>query len=251
MISFCLNSTGLEPAILHRLQAAFLSSRSGTESEADWLFVERECGAGLVSPLAYAAREGEVSILPGLAVGEIGDTGSLVLRFAPQQRDIRRVLYPIGARMDQILASIVLREKYDLTPQFLAVDPADLHVREEGDAVLLTDPDALDDGIDIVDEWFDYTQLPFVRSIVVGWNDMVDETVLEPIRRIGEEGDEESVRLLDTVMQGHLSPDQRHQVFSHRRYLLDETMQDALRVFYHFAFLHGQLRDVPDLTLWS
>lgn len=252
MSQFCTTSVGLEEGTLHRLHGAFADLMIAPEVENDWHFTERESPAGLVSPLAYAARQGEVSIIPGLAIGEVGNVGSVLLRFSPGHHSIRRVLYPMGSRLDQILTAIVLREKYQQTPSFHAVDEQGLVARDESDALLLpANSTPTENSLDLVDEWFDSFQLPFVRAITVAWNDMVMDPFPPLMQAIGEEADAASLSELDRRMQGSLSPDLTHQVFAHRRYLLDEDMQESLRVFYHFAFLHGLLRDVPDLTVWT
>ncbi|MCB2203807.1 hypothetical protein KQI65_03595 [bacterium] len=222
-----------------------------------WKLLEGEVDMALASPLLFAQREGDLVIMPGACVAATGETGEVLLQFRKGLREISSVGYYGEPGIDTMLAEVILKEKYRMYPRFFpmkqepgealaAVDallfPSHEERRPEGDASV----------IDMIDEWFDLTQLPFVREIFIGWEARMDSAIDDAVRRAGDSVDSDVLVALDEALQEHrLRTDVTSALPPHYRYRFTPDAQEGLQNFFQMAFFHGLRTDIPNFTFWA
>jgi predicted solute-binding protein len=224
--------------------------------DAEWQFTEGVADSGLLSPLAYGKREGEVVLLPGASLTAYAGTGDIRLLFRGGLKSFATLGHYHDPDLELMLAQVLLKEKYGMEPRLLRVKGDVAEVMPAVDALLLgtrdTDRAALGySALDMIDEWFDMTQLPFVRELFMAWEHRVDPAVVAAVMRAGEVLDEQALREVEQLLLRHDDGPLLSAVPAHYRYRLDDDAMEGLRQFFQFAFYHGLHRDIPDFRVWE
>lgn len=229
--------------------------------EASWTLAEAETDVALVSPLFFGKRESDVALLGGACVAAVGATGEWRLHFHGGMRSIGTVGYFGNVGIAVILAEILLKEKYGMSPRMQKLPmPDGTHsaqaLFETLDAIVTTD-DAQRAGlsapgfIDLIDEWFDMTQLPLVREVFIGWESRLDATIDAAVHAAGLAADAAALQHIEERLQGRGAESEVELLPAHFRYRFTEDVLEGLQTFFHLAFAHGLHRDIPDLVFWS
>lgn len=227
-----------------------------SDTDAAWRLRENECDAALVSPVAYALGEGEVSLVGDAVVSSVGGTREAMLVFRGGLGRIASLAIPAAGTLDAMLAQIVLREKYDMQPVVSVVPASWRDALTTHEAVLVTGEEAAalavdSPSIDLGDEWYDMTQLPLVRAVVAGWNHRLAAPFADAVRRAAAEADRAALAALQVASDGRFSADELHLIPPHRRFVLDDDAREALDSFFRLAFFHGLHRDIPTFHVWA
>lgn len=136
--------------------------------------LNKEIDAGLVPSIHYAKYSVKYRIVPEICIASRGAVNSIRLYFRKDLKDIKTVAVDISSMTSVVLARIILSEKYDITPKFVAMRPNLVEMLSQADAALLIGDNALfeeteyESYIDLGDEWDDLTGLPFVYALWVG-----------------------------------------------------------------------------------
>ena len=223
------------------------------------LFSELEYDAALVSPLVYAKDAGELSLVPGVSITSHAANNSIRLVFKEHLHHISRIALPMHVGLEKILTSIVLAEKYDMKPEFIEYR-GEWHddLFNDVDAALFTGDEAFrsitasNAFLDLIEEWKDLTDLPFVHAVCAMWNTRATPPLVQTIQDVSawaqnnldEVNRKECARL-------NISPHEIASFYETLLFTFDEISLDALNEFFRYAFFHGQGRDVPDIHLWS
>jgi predicted solute-binding protein len=227
-----------------------------TAKEAQWVFSNADSEYALVSPLEYAAHQSDYSILTGACVSAVSATADILLVINKGLKTIGSLAVAGDSEFETVLAQIVLKEKFGLAPVIRSLSADILSSLHMHDAVLLTREDAASVNLepyavlDLVDEWFDLTQMPLVREIVIGWNDKIEPHIDAIVRAAGIRADANALEALQETANEQLPGDDIYLLPGHYRYLMDEGAEDSLNAFYRLAFFHGFLRDIPQLNFW-
>ena len=240
---------------------ATLIPRNCETGEAEHLLEESETDVALVSPLFFGRRESDLALLGGACVAAVGATGEWLLHFHRGLRDIRTVGYFGLPGMETMLAEILLREKYGMSPRMQRL-PEPSASRPAG--MLFDSVDALltrgagerselvtTSHIDLIDEWFDMTLLPLVHEVFIGWETRVDSGLDAAIRVAGAAADDAAVREIDAKLAGRGSDSETEALPAHFRYRFTEDVLEGMQVFFQLAFAYGLHRDIPDLVFWE
>lgn len=230
-----------------------------TLERSGYFLAEQELEAALVSPLVYAHDASELCILPSCSITSIDATNIVKLVFKKGLHHLTTISVPKYFEIERILTSIVLSEKYDMHPACVertstASDAYETNV----DAVLLvgdealTDLPSVDSSLDIVEEWIDLTELPFVHAVWAMWNTRASQSIVQDIQtatlfgvqHLNEVTEMESKRLSIPI-------EILRKKYSQFDYSFDEEKIDALTGFFRMAFYHGLWRDVPDINVWK
>ena len=224
--------------------------------EVEWKFLEGEADLALASPLVFAKREGDLALLAGACVAASGATDEIVLQFNTGLRRIDTVGFYGQPGLETMLTEIILKEKYGMHPRFFPIKREPGSALSAVDAVLFIPGDQHappDDAtaLDIIDEWFDMTQLPFVREVLIGWEARMDRTIDNAMRRAGEAVDAQVLKSIDEQMRGMGTETGRESIPAHYRYRFTPDAQEGLQSFFQMAFYHGLHRDIPNFTFWE
>jgi predicted solute-binding protein len=250
--------------LLEELQLAAgpgMEMRDLTPTEASWTLLESETDLGLISPLLFGKRESDLALMGGACVAAVGATAEWLLHFRSGLRSIDTVGYFGDRGMPSILAEILLKEKYGMFPRMQQLPmptealPATALLASV-DAVLSTGESQRDGfestpHLDVIDEWFDLTQLPLVLEVFIGWESRMDAAIDAAIRAAGETADAEALHSVDLLLQGRNAATEREILPGHFRYRFTEEVIEGLQAFFQMAFFHGLHRDIPGFVFWS
>jgi len=188
-----------------------------------------------LSPIDYAKDYSHFKIIPDIAAVSEGESGIILMLFHEHAREIRTLAADPAMSTEIVLASIILSEKFDTK---ISIVPSTLSVEDslqKADAVLAVGDAAHairdhTNKLDLVDEWKDITDLPFVHGMWV-------------VREGGLTEKE-----IDQVCTASLQSGKNLSDVSERiSYKFDERAVAALNEFYRMAYYHGILKDIPDV----
>jgi predicted solute-binding protein len=135
-------------------------------------------------PVAAIFEEGW-DIVPGIAIASPGKTDSVRLHHTVEIPDITRVALDRNSRTSNLLARIILEERYGLTPKYLVRDPVQgLSFKGFDAAVTIGDTSFRPQGVPFLDlgtEWKAFTGRPFVYA---AWAHRKGHPLAGEIRRV-------------------------------------------------------------------
>ncbi len=246
----------LAETLAFEAESAGIQTLNLPEEEVAVRFGDHESDLALINPLVYARNQSECSILSGAAISSVGPTGEILLYFNEGLHHFETVGCEDVSSLEAMLAAVILRERYNMTPKFGEFHGTVDEGLQRFDAVVFvrnTESETVNDVhvIDLVDEWYDMTQLPFVRSLLIGWTHRVSERMDAHVRSAGQSADSRALRALEESMKGTMTPDALHSIPGHWRFLFDEDAQEGLNQFFRYAFYYGLHRDIPLLNIWK
>jgi chorismate dehydratase len=206
------------------------------------LLAAGELDVALIPVIEYF-RAGGYTIVPDISIATRGPVLSVTLFSRVPWAGIRRVALDAGSRTSAALTQVLLRKRYGVTPEVVALD-LDRHAEDcDADAVLLIGDRAMRaclpgfaHAFDLGHEWYDWTGLPFVYAVWavrpgadlgrVGW--ALAESKGRGLARAGQIAHQEAPRLgldagfcrryLSTILHFDLGP--REQAGLHHYYAL-------------------------------
>ncbi|HVN49290.1 MAG TPA: MqnA/MqnD/SBP family protein [Bacteroidota bacterium] len=217
-----------------------------------------------LSPLDYARHGGEYCILPNICAASSTPTGTIQLILNSDLRNIERVAVDVRCTSEIILAKILLLEKYRNEPtstsslQFLPMMPDVDVMLAKADAALIVNfmPSPKVDEkhfvLDLVEEWFDLTELPYVHGVWVGRETELLEYEASALLNAKHQG----VKIQSNIAEAYAQK-QNLSLAAARTYLhafsydLGQQEEDSIEEFFHYAFYHGAIGDVPELRYFD
>ncbi len=202
-----------------------------------------ELDAAYLSPVDYAREYARWRIIPSVGVSSEKESSTIVLLFREGLKRIGSIAADPSTASEIVLAHLVFAEKYGSAPAIVPMTaPPDESLRKADAALLVGDPALGASGatnkLDLVDEWFDITGLPYVHGFWVSPPDVLTPSELELIIESGVKG--ASHPGADAQIPG---------AGGHFRYELDDERRSAPAEFYRMAYYHGILKDIPDLNV--
>jgi len=216
-----------------------------------------------LSPLDYARHGAEYQIIPGLCVSSSAPTGTIRLYINPNRKNITNLAVDIRVTSEIILARIVLLEKFPSLPtekRALTIlpmlpDPRAMLVKADAAIVAhLTPSMAPDDlfSLDLVEEWYDLTGLPYVHGMWVVREDQFTEEEVRTLLQAKEQGTAAlSQATLNLVPDVPLNEEELRRYYSSFSYEMSHQQTESLTEFFRYAFYHGVLGDIPDLDFYT
>jgi predicted solute-binding protein len=192
-----------------------------------------------LSPIDYAKDYSLYDILPSVGVVSKGESRSVLLVFKEQLRHLETIAIDPRSSSEIVLAHVVLAEKYATVPSFVPLAGSLEDAFASADAVLCTGDTARQaeteqHTLDLVDEWNDISDLPFVHGIWAARRNALSRAEAQSIiesRRQRPEFSPEDVEYLKRF-----------------QYDIDEEASMGLAEFFRMAYYHGILQDIPDMT---
>jgi len=217
-----------------------------------------------LSPIDYARHGGDYCIVPGVAVSSVNRSNTIQLFINPDVRDIETIAVDIRVTSEIILAKIILAEKFPnreaakRAPQFLPMLPNRVEMLRKADAALIVNLQPVEKveekpfALDLVEEWNDMTGLPYVHGCWVGHDEEDLGGVVREILRSKDQGVAHLGQIADVVAaEMNLSRQFASQYLSTFSYDLGELEQESITEFMKYAYFHGILPDVPDLSFYE
>ena len=208
---------------------------------------QRQLDGAFLSPIDYARDYSDYGIVPAVGVISEGESGAVGLFFNENLRTVKTIATDASSGSEVILAHLILKEKYNIVPQILAVTGSLDVALTNADAVLAIGDAArtmsqMLNKIDLVDEWTDLTGLPYVHGFWVGRDGMLapfEISLLVESARSGEKN-------LEAMGPG---PDRDY--LAHFEYDLGDQAVESLNEFYRLAYYHGILKDIPEVKFFE
>ncbi len=220
---------------------------------------EHDLEAAFLSPVDYARESSDYHIIPNVAVSSRMPSNTIVLHFKEGLKSINTLAVHPTSTSEIVLASILLGEQFDVRPTIVpAMGSLDQMLRS-ADAALLVGNAALkhahvsENRIDLVEEWHDMTDLPYVH----GFWCVREAGMTKPDILAIQEACDTGVSVIKDIAQAEaaniaplFSSDSLKQYLEHFSYLFSDEEQDAVMEFLRYAFYHGILPDVADLHFY-
>lgn len=156
-----------------------------------------------VPAIEYARHADELVLLPDIAISSNGEVQSILLvsKVDPAELSGRTVALAANSRTSQVLARILLRKRWGVTPRYVEMPPDLPAMMRDADAALLIGDEAIRAyweppadllTFDLGAEWKSWTGLPFVFAV---W----------AVRRAFAESQPDAVRAVADALDGSLA----------------------------------------------
>jgi predicted solute-binding protein len=205
---------------------------------------EESLDAAFLSPIDYAREYQMYGVVSDCCVATTIGSASAVIVFHEHLRAIKTLAVSPSSASEIVLADILFREQFGDPPSMIPFIGSLQDGLQKADGVLCVGDDALkarQEGrplLDLIEEWHDITDLPFVHGLWISRPDTLssEENALLSASR------DEGVRAipLEEPMRDYLSS---------FLYTLDDQVKAGITEFFRMAFYHGILHDVPDLRI--
>jgi len=217
-----------------------------------------ELDLGFVSSHEYAVHPGQYKILSDLSISATGAVGSVFLfsRLAPKQLADKRILMSSHSQTSVSLVKIILEKFYGVAPQYQPGMVEDLEQdRGRFDAVLAIGDNALrlagrDDypiRLDLSEEWYRQTGLPFVFAVWAVREDFCrrdPDCVVEihqELQRCVKEGKNDLINISRSVAPRiPMTPESCYDYLRRVEYDLGTEKQKALNCFFEYLIERGE-----------
>jgi predicted solute-binding protein len=189
---------------------------------------ERQLDGAFLSPFDVARSPGGCRPAGGGSLVARPGSNTARLLFRSGIREIRTLSVDPGRISEIVLAHLVLVEQYDVRPQIVPRTGTASEAMFHHDAVLVAgdqaaDPYAVEEGLDLVDEWLDMTDLPFVHGLWYLAQDASAESL-------------EGVFECPAPDAGPVS------------YRFDDDARAGVAEFVRMAYYHGILGEIPEFS---
>ncbi len=226
------------------------------------LAVELNAGrldAGLIPSIAYAKNSPSLRIVPDCGIIAHGEVNSIRMYFNSNLKSIRSVAVDISSMTSVILTKILLAERYQVKPEFIAAEPDVKKMLASADAALVIGDSALfrtesagENYLDLAEEWHDMTGLPFVFAVWAGKQgalalddiqavissrnlglDNIDAVCSEAAAEYGAD-----FRLVKSYLTDNI------------QFVLGDEEIAGMRQYFELAYYHGALEYLPSLNFY-
>jgi chorismate dehydratase len=207
------------------------------------------------APVDFAQNSSGMILYPGLGVYSTGYSNVARLYLKKNLPAIKKLAVGNVTTTDVVLTRIILGEKYESEPTIVPVIGSIDEMLAKADCALISGDTLLrlqtdHPFIDIVDEWSDITELPFVHTICMARS----ETFSKEINTLLYSSQNAGKNSLDSIANGlaaetKLSADLLQNYLSHFSYGFDELSKASLEEFFRMAFYYGMLADVPEINI--
>ena len=223
-----------------------------------------EAGCALLSPIDYARHGGDYRILPGVCVASSARSGTIELFVKQDVRAIRTVAVDVRYTSEIVLSKIILAEKYSGLPgerhevQFVPMMAELDAMLGKADAALVVSPHLRAKtssplfSLDLVEEWSDLTDLPYVHGMWVGREESERGLFLPQIVSLSRNGVRHFADIAGQLARKYpVSPEEATEYLSTFSYALGKEEEESLTEFIQHAYFHGVLPDAPDLNFFD
>lgn len=214
-----------------------------------------EVDAGLISSIEYL-RIPELSLVPGLCISSFKRVRSVLLLSKVPPGEIRSLALDASSRTSVVLAQILLRERYGTQPAVDEMRPQLPDMLAAHDAALMIGDGAMrapKEGLivlDLAEEWFAWTGLPFVFAL---WAVRQDAPALPGLvsffHRSLEMGQENTPAIVEAALRaiGWTRTELHEYLTENIRYRLGGAEEESLALFFEKAVHHGFAPDPKPL----
>jgi chorismate dehydratase len=213
----------------------------------------------LVPSIAYAKNSPSLRIVPDCGIIAHGAVNSIRLYFNKDLKSIRNVALDVSSMTSVVLTKILLAERFELKPEFIASVPDIDKMLSIADAALVIGDTALFktkstdvNYLDLAEEWRDMTGLPFVFAVWAGRTGAItleDTQAIISSKNLGLDN-------IDAVCAA--AAEEYNADFGLVKSYLTENVQfnlgeeeiAGMREYFELAYYHGALEYQPQLNFY-
>ena len=217
-----------------------------------------ELDVGLIPSIEYA-RNDDLCIVPGVAIGSDGPVASVKLFSTVPVEKIKSIAVDERSRTSTTMLRILCAEHFNITPEFVPAAPDEDAMLKHYDAAMIFGDEALyinkpeADVIDLGAEWKAFSSYPFIYAFLAGHPGAVDPEHVILIRHSLSLG----LNNLRKIASNHPSPCRPDAAELNKKYLEEnisyqfgERELDGLKLFYIKAWEHGIIDGVPRIRFY-
>lgn len=206
---------------------------------------EKNLDGAFLSPIDYAKNYSAYKVVPDVAAISKCASNTILLFFKENIRKLETFAFDPNFSSEIVLATIILSEKFDSKPKLIPFTGDIDSALNEADAFLAVGDTAMKlqskrNRIDLVDEWLDISELPFVHGMWVAREDNLTEEEIAFL-----------IASSENILKGNKNDDEASDTdqggFS---YKLTEEAIAGLTEFFRMAYYHGILKDIPDVKFF-
>jgi chorismate dehydratase len=231
--------------------------RYDTPSECARLLHAHDIDVGLIPSIEYLRGPRAYAFVPGPAVTSRGPVASVAIYTRVEPCDIRSIAMDTSSRTSVVLATIMARRSFGVSPEAVPMAP-DLDAmlaRADaaliiGDLALFLDHEAAGvRKIDLGQLWTESTGLPFVYAVWAGWPGAMNPEDVRLLRRARDEGVADADGVACAYYPGDLARQAvaRQYLRDNIRYVLGAEELEGLRTFYRYAAETGLVTSAWEL----
>ena len=227
---------------------------SGVNSER---ILNGECDAALIGPVEYARNSSDFSLYPSVGVSSRGESRMSVLCLNRNSRTIGSMAVGAVSSSEIILAKIILSEKFEQEVVVVPVLGSVPEMLSKADAALVTGNALLTSTwagptLDLVDEWSDMTDLPFVHLLCAARKENYTKEIADMLVASQEKGAASLSVIAAREARGvSLSAEDLEERLGHFTYGFDDEERESLGEFFRYAFYLGIFPDVPEIEVFG
>jgi len=220
---------------------------------------EGDVELGIIPSIEFITGRGNWRIVPDLCIASRSSVTSVNLFFKSGLHKLKTIALDTSSRTSVALLKILLRERYQLSPDFIEMSPDLGQMLEKADAALIIGDKALNyqvdhkNYIDLGEEWHDLTGLPFVYAFWAGQEYSLtppDILAILGSYRLGSDHLQEIAREF-ALDQPHGWELYFNYLDRHICYSFGPNEQNGLLEFYNYAFFHGLIGHIPELSFYE
>jgi chorismate dehydratase len=209
-----------------------------------------EVDAGIVSSIEYL-RIPDLRIVPGLCIASPKRVRSVVILSKVPPEQIRSLALDTSSRTSVVLAQLLLRERYGVSPAVTDMAPDLPAMLEANDAALMIGDMAMRAPrqglfvLDLAEEWHTWTGLPFVFALWLVRQDAPDLPTPGGVAPFFHKSLEIGLAQLPAIIDearrtiGWTKLELREYLTENISYTLGEAERESLALFFEKAVRHG------------
>jgi chorismate dehydratase len=245
-----LNAAPLNHGFKHGLGWEHFHLKFHTPSASSDRLRNGEVDAGIVSSIEYLRIPG-LRIVPGLCIASPKRVRSVAILSKVPPEQISSLALDTSSRTSVVLAQLLLRERYGVTPTVEDMGPELITMLAEHDAALMIGDAAMRaprQGLfvmDLAEEWHAWTGLPFVFALWLVRQEAPELPVPGGVAPFFHKSLEMGLAQLPLIIEearrtiGWTKIELHEYLTENISYTLGEAERDSLALFYEKAVRHG------------
>lgn len=245
-----LNATPLNYGLRHSLSSNDIQLHFHVPSVCANYLKNNKVDAGLISSVEYL-RIPNLEIVPKHCIASFNKVQSVIILAKDAPNKIQTLAIDASSRTSAVLSQIILREIYNVCPKVITMMPNQVNMLSHCDAAMLIGDAAMQASknglyvIDLAEEWYKWTGLPFVFALWVVRKGISDLVKPLDITNLFSKSLELGKQNLATIIKeaqtriGWTEAELRHYLTKNILYDFGQAEQNGLRLFYNKALQHG------------
>lgn len=258
LVSF-LNTKPLVYGLEHNLVNHQFILQKDVPSVCSQRLCEDEVKLGIIPSIEYIQGKGRWKIIPDLCISSRGAVKSVNLFFKKDLTDLNKIALDTSSRTSVALLKIILKEKYHVNAEFIFMAPDLKEMLSKADAALIIGDRALHyqadnpSHLDLGEEWYDMTGLPFVYAFWAGHESGMTGKDIDAVKKSYELGKMQIEQIARDYAQDHPLPWKSYFTYldRHISYEFGNEEEEGLMEFFRYAFFFGLIEHIPELHFYE